>query len=51
MIIDKDVFETMIVFLYKIEEFEACEALFEVYKKNFYEEPQPENIQLVRSDN
>lgn len=33
MEIDKETFEAMIVLLFKLEETEACEALFEVYKK------------------
>lgn len=41
MIIDKDVFEAMLMFLYNTHEFEACEALFEVYKKQFFSELTP----------
>lgn len=32
MIIDKKVLEAVIVFLYKLEEYEACDALLRAYK-------------------
>lgn len=33
MEITKDTFEAMIVLLYKIEEYEACDALLQVFKR------------------
>jgi len=35
MTIDKRVLDLMIIFLYKIEEYEACAALLEVAKRRF----------------
>ena len=35
IIIDKKVFEAMIMFLYNTGEHDACEKLFVVYKKRF----------------
>lgn len=36
LIIDKDVFEKMLILLYKFEEFEACAALLESYKRFYH---------------
>lgn len=41
MIIDKETIEALLVMLYKLEEYAACEAMLEVYRKYFIDEEQP----------
>lgn len=47
MIIDKAVFEAMIIFLYNMKEFEACDKIFAVYKKTFFEPTTQPHLRIV----
>jgi len=47
MVIDKCVLEAMIMFLYHTGEFEACEKVFMVYRKHFYEDELPNRLRVV----
>lgn len=37
MEIDKETIEAILILLYKLDEYAACEAMLEVYKKYFIE--------------
>jgi len=50
MIIDKGVFETMIILLYKINEFEACTALLAVYRRTYCEESEGLTLRLIKDE-
>lgn len=41
MLMNKETIEALLVLLYKLEEYDTCEAMLEIYKKYFYEERQP----------
>lgn len=49
MEINKETIETMIIFLYKINETDACEELLAVYRKYFFtEEDQPKSDHIAK---
>lgn len=47
MIIDKAIFEAMIIFLYNTKEYEACDKVFTVYKRIFFETSIRPHLQIV----
>ncbi|WP_413560732.1 hypothetical protein [Bdellovibrio sp. HCB209] len=48
MQITTETFEAMIVLLYKIEEYDACDALLQVFRKIHAESKQPPTFKVER---